>query len=55
MIVKTLIPTSFAGFCLFGIVDEVSFRLNLYDLNPVTKASNKDKLLASDEEAHLHP
>ena len=31
MLVKSLLPTTVAGFLLFGISDEVSFRLHLYD------------------------
>lgn len=31
MLVKSLLPTTVAGFLLFGMSDEVSLRLHLYD------------------------
>jgi len=31
MLLKTLIPTTVAGFLLFGVTDEVSLKLRLYD------------------------
>ena len=31
MLVKSLLPTTVAGFFLFGMSDEVSLRLHLYD------------------------
>jgi len=31
MLISTLLPTTVGGFLLFGVTDEVSLRLHLYD------------------------